>query len=121
MAELSILWQNSTDITVDHKEIEQHLLAILRRLKTVGTVEVEISIVTDKEIKALKHRFFGIDEPTDVLSFPYEGKMGSLIGSIAISIDTASKQAAQAGIGLIDELKMLSGHGLLHLLGYHHK
>ena|SRR3989344_760736 len=121
MAELSVLWQNSTNIPIDKKAIEQHLLAILLRLNTVDRVEVEISIVTDKEIKELKKRYLGVNEPTDVLSFPYDGKMGNLTGSIAISYETATKQAAQAGVELIEELKMLSSHGLLHLLGYHHR
>lgn len=133
MADLTIGWQNSTKTSVDQKEIEQHLLEVLRRLKTVGRVEIEISLITDKEIKKLKQRFFGINEPTDVLSFanPPEGLTPSIvegpraeknfIGSIAISVETASRQASAAGIELIDELKMLSSHGLLHLLGYHHR
>ena len=121
MAELAIVWQNSTKTAVEEKEIEQHLLDILRRLKAVGRVEIEISIVTDKEIKALKQRFFGVNEPTDVLSFPYEGKIEGLTGSIAISLDTATKQAKTAGIKLIEEVKMLASHGMLHLLEYNHK
>lgn len=133
MAELKILWQNTTKTIVDSKEIEQHLLEVLRRLKTVGRVEIEISLITDKEIKKLKQRFFGMNEPTDVLSFPnppegltpseVEGLSSNtkFLGSIAISVETASRQASAAGIELIDELKMLSSHGLLHLLGYHHR
>ena len=121
MAELAVNWQNSTKSQIDVKEIEQHLLDILRRLKAVGRVEIEISIVTDKEIKALKQRFFGINEPTDVLSFPYNGEIKGLTGSIAISLETAVRQAKEAGVDLIDELKMLASHGLLHLLEYTHK
>jgi len=121
MAELHILWQNSTNISLDQKEIEQHLLEVLLRLKAVDRVEIEISLVTDKEIKALKQRFFGVNEPTDVLSFPYEGKIEGLTGSIAISLDTATKQAKTAGIKLIEEVKMLASHGMLHLLEYNHK
>lgn len=145
MAELHLLWQNSTNISLDKKEIEQHLLEVLLRLKAVGRVEVEISLVTDKEIKALKQRFFGINEPTDVLSFAYDrpefasragaahlkpskrilgdehDQIEGLTGSIAISINTATKQASSAGIKLLDEVKMLASHGLLHLLGFNHR
>lgn len=121
MAELSVHWQNTTGATVNQDQIEQHLLAVLRRLKAVGKVGVEVSLVTDKEIKALKQRFLGINAPTDVLSFPYDGQIAGLVGSIVVSVDTASKQAATAGIALIDELKMLVNHGLLHLLGYNHR
>ncbi|MEK7170929.1 MAG: rRNA maturation RNase YbeY [Patescibacteria group bacterium] len=157
MAELTIDWQNNTDTKVDKDKIHQHLVAILRRLKTVGRVEVEISLITDKEIKKLKQRYLGINEPTDVLSFTYDrpefvshagaaglttrshrgasvndkrskqtladsrDRVDGPTGSIAISVETATKQAAQAGIELIDELKTLSSHGLLHLLGYSHR
>lgn len=144
MVGLIVIWQNTTKTTVDTKEIEQHLLEVLRRLKTVGRVEIEISIVNDKEIKKLKQRFFGVNETTDVLSFAYDrpesashagaeylkrskqtladfsDRVEGLTGSIAISIDSAARQAESAGIELIDELKTLSSHGILHLLGYHH-
>lgn len=150
MAVLSIDWQTTSANRGVEKEIGQHLETVLRHLPHVDRhdsytklwstglgvrrvftpnflhcvsrdrVELELSIVTDKEIKALKKRFFGIDEPTDVLSFPYEDQIEGLTGSIAISIETAAKQAAEAGIELIDELKMLATHGLLHILGYNH-
>ena len=121
MAELHIIWQNSTRTKVSKEAIEGHLTSVLRHLKRVDKVEVELSLMTDKEIRALKQRFFGRNESTDVLSFPGDSVANVLTGSIAISIETAAKQAKQAGIELIDELKMLSSHGLLHLLGYHHR
>lgn len=151
MSDLSIDWQSTAINRVERKEIEQHLETILRHLHSVDRhdsrtklwstglsvrrvftpyflqyvsrdrVKIEVSLVNDKEIKELNKRFRGINEPTDVLSFSYEGQLEDLVGSIAISTDTAASQATAAGIKLIDELKMLAAHGLLHLLGYQHR
>ena len=120
-ADLIIHWQSPSAFKGSQRIIQRHLDDVLRRLGSVGRVEIEISLVTDKEIRILKTRFLGIDESTDVLSFPSEGKLGQLTGSIAISIQTARRQAEQAGVDIIDEVKMLAGHGLLHLLGYQHR
>lgn len=118
---MKIDFDNRTDEPISHHELEQHLELILRRLGSVGTVEIELAIVKDKEIQTLNNQQLGHDYPTDVLSFPAdELTQKHFLGSIVISIDTAKRQAKQAGISLIKELKMLSGHGLLHLLGYHH-
>ena len=83
---------------------------------------VELLIVDDETIRALNSAHRGKDAPTDVLSFPLEaGFANGLLGSVVISIDTASRQAAQNAIDLEQELQILFLHGLLHLLGYDHE
>jgi len=119
---LVVLWQNQTKVEVNQQAITAHLEDILRRLGLVGMVEIEITVVGDQAIAKLKHQFLGQNEPTDVLSFPNPRTTdSSLIGSIVVSVDTAAKQAKEAKISLIDELKMLTSHGLLHLLEFHHR
>ncbi|MGP1560907.1 MAG: rRNA maturation RNase YbeY [Helicobacteraceae bacterium] len=83
---------------------------------------VELLIVDDETIRALNSAHRGKGAPTDVLSFPLEaGFANGLLGSVVISIDTASRQAAQNAIDLEQELQILFLHGLLHLLGYDHE
>jgi len=69
-------------------------------------------------------QFRGLDEPTDVLSFP-AGPGAPVLGDIAISVDTAQRQAdargaslLARGASLLDEVQFLALHGGLHLLGY---
>jgi rRNA maturation RNase YbeY len=44
-----------------------------------------------------------------------------IIGDLALSVDTARKQAAGLGHTLAVEIKVLVLHGLLHLAGYDHE
>jgi len=85
--------------------------------------QVSILLTTDKSIRRLNRDFRGKNKATDVLSFPAEaGFVGELIaGDLAISAETALKQAREQGHALTCELKILLLHGLLHLAGYDHE
>jgi probable rRNA maturation factor len=64
-----------------------------------------------------------MNKPTDVLSFPAlpdDANRGQG-GDLAISLETASAQAAEHGHTLQIEVKVLILHGLLHLAGYDHE
>ncbi|MCC7363634.1 MAG: rRNA maturation RNase YbeY [Dehalococcoidia bacterium] len=89
---------------------------------------LSLVITDDADIRDMNDRFLGIDEPTDVLSFPDEAgdfiegiSDEGYLGDIAISIDTARRQAEQIGHPLADELAHLFVHGILHLCGYEHE
>lgn len=82
-------------------------------------VEVSLLLTSDEIIKELNNQYRNKDKPTDVLSFPMEDKL--MLGDIAISIDTAKKQAEEREIALEREVAFLFIHGLLHLLGYDHE
>ena len=90
---------------------------------------VTIALVSDRRMKTLNRCYRGVDRPTDVLSFPNDPKgsyhddpeASSHIGDLAISTDTARRQARERGHSLATELRVLALHGLLHLLGYDHE
>lgn len=112
--------------------VDTHALVDLaaRVMAEEGVAEstgVAILVTGDDEIRAMNRQFLGIDEPTDVLSFPDEADefiQGAadqeLLGDIAISLPTAERQAAANGIGVEVELAHLLVHGMLHLCGYDH-
>lgn len=81
--------------------------------------DVCVAVVSNRRMRSLNRQFRGKDYATDVLSFP-SGSPGFL-GDIVIAAGVAAAQARFAGHTLTTELKVLSLHGLLHLLGYDHQ
>lgn len=84
------------------------------------TGDVSVLLTGDAEIRRLNRRFRHKNKPTDVLSFPAPAGL-PLAGDLAISVETAARQAQQAGHPLFTELRILLLHGLLHLAGYDHE
>ena len=79
----------------------------------------------DVKLATLNRSYRGLDEPTDVLSFP-AGNEAALpgetpyLGDIAISVPRANEQAVEAGHSIMEELQLLVIHGALHLLSHDH-
>jgi len=83
--------------------------------------EVEVLLTSDAEIKRLNKAFRGKNKATDVLSFPAPEEAEGCAGDLAVSLDTAARQAAEHGHLLRDEVRILLLHGLLHLAGEDHE
>jgi probable rRNA maturation factor len=77
--------------------------------------DLGIAFVGADEIRALKREHLGVDEETDVLSFPIDTReelpagVPRQLGDIVICPDVVG-----------DEWRWPLVHGLLHLLGYEH-
>jgi probable rRNA maturation factor len=100
------------------------LTRFLNRARTaVGLAgEVEVLLTSDAELKRLNKAFRGKNKATDILSFPTPAEIADEhAGDLAISLETAARQAAEHGHTLADELKILLLHGLLHLDGEDHE
>jgi probable rRNA maturation factor len=84
--------------------------------------EVEVLLADDSTLRSLNKSFRGKNKPTDVLSFPTPAEIGHAhAGDLAISLETAARQAAAYGHTLRDEVRILLLHGLLHLAGEDHE
>ncbi len=84
--------------------------------------EVEVLLAGDRTLRRLNREYRGKDKATDVLSFPVaEEFVGQHGGDLAISVETAKRQAEEHGHLLRDEVKLLLLHGLLHLSGMDHE
>jgi probable rRNA maturation factor len=84
--------------------------------------QVTVLLTTDAAIRRLNLQFRGKNKATDVLSFPADvpGPI-KIAGDLAISVNTARRQADERGHSLASEIKVLTLHGLLHLAGYDHE
>jgi probable rRNA maturation factor len=84
--------------------------------------QVDILLANDQTLRHLNKTFRGKNKPTDVLSFPAPSAFAAKhAGDLAISLETAARQAATHGHPLPDEIKILILHGLLHLSGEDHE
>ncbi len=89
---------------------------------------VTIYITSNAEIRKLNRRFHATNAPTDVLSFPARpvrtrrplgaARGDDYLGDVVISYEQARDQARAAGWRTVEELELLTIHGILHLLGY---
>ena len=81
----------------------------------VADGELGLSFVAPDEMRALKSDHLGIDEVTDVLSFPIDGRaalpegMPRALGDVVLCPQVAGSRWRGPLV-----------HGLLHLLGYDH-
>jgi probable rRNA maturation factor len=77
--------------------------------------ELGIAFVAADESRALKREHLGVDESTDVLSFPIDGReelppgMPRQLGDVVLCPQVVG-----------EEWRRPLAHGLLHLLGYEH-
>lgn len=88
--------------------------------------ELSVLIVDDNEIAKLNEQYLGRSQPTNVIAFPMqEGRFKEihpgLLGDVVISMDTAVREASNAGISLLSRFDQLLIHGILHLFGYDHE
>jgi probable rRNA maturation factor len=90
---------------------------------------VDVLLACDATLRRLNRTFRGKNKATDVLSFPAgattvffgEPDGPELAGDLAISLETAARQAARFGHSLRDEVRVLLLHGVLHLAGFDHE
>jgi probable rRNA maturation factor len=106
--------QNRSGVEVD----EEDAAALARRVlaaEGVDAGELGIAFVDAAEIRELKREHLGVDEATDVLSFPLDARE-RLPAGVPRALGDVVLCPAVVG----DEWRTPLVHGLLHLLGYDH-
>ncbi len=80
---------------------------------------ISIALVSELEIKNLNKVYRHKNKVTDVLSFNIDST--AILGEVVICLPVAKQQAKTNKKSLSSELKLLTTHGILHLLGYDHE
>lgn len=73
-----------------------------------------ISFFSDSRIRKLNQKYFKTNAPTDVIAFSYSRDNAD----IAISLDTAKRNARIFKSSIKKEILLYIIHGILHLRGY---
>jgi len=105
---------NRSGVRVDESAAVELALDVLAA-EGVADGELGLAFVAREEMRELKREHLGIDEPTDVLSFPIDGKAALPDGEPRALGDVV---LCPQVVG--EEWRAPLVHGLLHLLGYDH-
>ncbi|MHB1063899.1 MAG: rRNA maturation RNase YbeY [Georgenia sp.] len=120
---------NESGYDVDGEEFAALSTYVLGEMRVHAHAELSILLVTPDVMSELHERWMDEPGPTDVLSFPMDemrpGRPGEeptpgMLGDIVLCPEVAAKQALDAGHSTVEELLLLTTHGILHLLGYDH-
>jgi len=120
---IHILLNYSSGIKVRRELLDTIAYAAVRHL---GYDDRDLSIAceSDEAVQELNQQYRGINQPTDVLSFPsgevdpHSGRV--YLGDVIISLPAVSRQAQDLGHDFQTELAAVVIHGILHLAGYDH-
>jgi probable rRNA maturation factor len=128
---VSIEIANESGVAVDERSIVGAARFALDRLSVSPLAELSVLLVALDVMSDLHERWMDLAGPTDVMAFPMDeldsarrpdaaGLGPALLGDIVLCPEFARDQARKAGHKLLDELHLLTVHGVLHLLGYDH-
>jgi probable rRNA maturation factor len=126
---LSIEINNESAIEVDESALQRLAGYALDIMHVHPDAELAIVLVDEAAMEQLHVQWMDEPGPTDVLSFPMdelrpgtedEPSPAGLLGDVVLCPQVAQVQAETAGHTLMDELLLLTTHGILHLLGFDH-
>ena len=111
---ITVETDNRSGVSVDRDAAEALAVRVVAA-EGVSDGELGIAWVASDEMRALKREHLGIDETTDVLSFPLDGRdelpdgEPRALGDVVLCPDVVGESWREPLV-----------HGLLHLLGYDH-
>ncbi|MFM6940312.1 MAG: rRNA maturation RNase YbeY [Rhodoluna sp.] len=126
---MSIEINNESEIEVDEPRVLALATFALDYMHLHPDTDLAIVFVDEPAMEVLHIQWMDEPGPTDVLSFPMdelrpgsEGQLtpAGLLGDIVVCPQVAAKQAEVAGHAAINEILLLTTHGVLHLLGFDH-
>ena len=111
-------------VQVSVKPLEDFFDRVRRELRFPREA-VTVQLISDAAMARLNQTFRHKLGPTDVLSFPANGatpkQSAPYAGDIAISPETARRNARRFSRPFPVELRILILHGMLHLAGFDHE
>ena len=119
------------DEEIKYKEIIKRVLDKCFEEENLNDKNLYVNVVltNPENIRDINKKHRGIDEETDVLSFPMyekeeletlESDKEDILGDMVISIDRVAEQAKEFGHSFERELAYMVVHSFYHLLGHDH-
>ncbi|MCD7862294.1 MAG: rRNA maturation RNase YbeY [Lachnospiraceae bacterium] len=143
---MALIFEKETEFEADFDAVSVAEAVVAQAADQEGIpyeFDVNLTLVDSEAIRQINREFRGIDEPTDVLSFPnldfpapgdfsllenesreadyFDLESGQLLlGDIVINVDRVFSQAEEFGHSIKREYAFLIAHSMLHLCGYDH-
>jgi probable rRNA maturation factor len=126
---VSIEINNESAVPVDEGALQRLASYTLDVMHVHPDADLAIVLVDEGAMEQLHVQWMDEPGPTDVLSFPMdelrpgtedEPTPAGLLGDIVLCPQVAIAQAETAGHSPLDEMLLLTAHGILHLLGFDH-
>ena len=115
------------DALIDAEAIAERAIgaaADMAGIPLLDGAELGLLLSDDDHVKSVNQEWRGIDQPTNVLSFPAvevaKLARAPFLGDIIIAYETVDREAKAEGKAFADHYAHLVVHGFLHLLGFDH-
>ncbi|SIO06273.1 probable rRNA maturation factor [Sulfurivirga caldicuralii] len=122
---IELQWGIEPQAVPTEEQVTQWAQTALSRAGRSG--DLTVRIVSPEEIQALNATYRGKDQPTNVLSFPFEIPQDvadalddAYLGDVAICAEVVANEAEAQGKPLTAHWAHMVVHGTLHLLGFDH-
>lgn len=123
---MSVTVADEQDLPVDTGDLVALARHVLEQQGVPGRMELSLLLVDADAMAKLHERYLDEPGPTDVLAFPIdrpgEAPPGApaVLGDVVLCPEVAAAEAGRRGHDTAAELRMLTAHGILHLLGMDH-
>ncbi len=126
---MSIEVLNESGDRVDEAGLSRLARFVMAQMRVHPLAELCLKLVDEATMTELNQQWMEKTGPTDVLAFPMDELRPGLVnddpqegvlGDLVLCVAVAARQAEEAGHPVLDEVELLTVHGILHLLGYDH-
>ena len=116
-------YNDDTPYRYPDKRLTARWLAEVAAAEGYTLGEVSYIFCSSERLLAMNCQYLGHDYYTDVITFDYSDRKGTRIvsGDIFIDVETVADNARQYGATLLQEMRRVVVHGLLHLCGQRDK
>lgn len=123
---MAVYLADEQSVDVDTDDLLSLARHVLEARRVPDDMELALLLVDEQTIAGLNEEHLGKQGPTDVLAFPIDEPgetppgVPSILGDVVLCPTVAHGQAPQFGRTPHDEVRLLTVHGILHLLGMDH-
>ena len=123
---MAVYLADEQDLDVDAQDLLALARHVLAERRVPPDMELAVLLVDEDTIAAMNTEHLSKDGPTDVLAFPIDEpgeaptQGPAILGDVVVCPAVAFAQAEHHGRTGMEELRLLTVHGILHLLGMDH-